>query len=194
MGHPSRLPGNMSRIIMACHWLPWQIHMTIGMASHGPWSMAYVMTSHGISMACHDVPWQPTGVIMACHGNNMDDPSRAMTLIHCHGTCHCTMDCLINVYRTPLEWKNTPRKKIQSKPNAVHEYVIADPIHASARKIREDEIGSQPAMCQVHTDPYVSLLAPEKPDYTACHTETPTTNTLLPVAPGWRIRLSSSLV
>ena len=31
------------------------------------------------------------------------------------------------------------------------------------------EIGSQPTMCQVHTGAYVSLLAPGKTDYTACH-------------------------
>ena len=33
----------------------------------------------------------------------------------------------------------------------------------------KSEIGSQPTMCQVHTGAYVSLLAPGKPDYTACH-------------------------
>ena len=30
------------------------------------------------------------------------------------------------------------------------------------------EIGSQPAMCQVHAGAHVSLLAPGKTDYTAC--------------------------
>ena len=34
-----------------------------------------------------------------------------------------------------LEWRNTPRKKAQTKPKVVHAYAIADAIHASARKI-----------------------------------------------------------
>ena len=33
----------------------------------------------------------------------------------------------------------------------------------------QSEIGSQSTMCQVHTGAYVSLLAPGKTDYTACH-------------------------
>ena len=39
----------------------------------------------------------------------------------------------------------------------------------------KSEIGSQPTMCQVHTDAYVSLLAPEKTDYTGCHPRKTTT-------------------
>ena len=36
-------------------------------------------------------------------------------------------------------------------------------------------IGSHPTMCQVHTGAYVSLLAPGKTDYTACHPRKTTT-------------------
>ena len=39
----------------------------------------------------------------------------------------------------------------------------------------ESEIGSQPTMCQVHAGAYVSLLAPGKTDYTACHPRKTTT-------------------
>ena len=34
-----------------------------------------------------------------------------------------------------LEWRNTPGKKTQTKPQVVHAYIIADAIHASSRKI-----------------------------------------------------------
>ena len=37
------------------------------------------------------------------------------------------------------------------------------------------KIKSQPTMCQVHTGAYVSLLAPGKTDYTACHPRKTTT-------------------
>ena len=40
----------------------------------------------------------------------------------------------------------------------------------------KSEIGSQPTMCQVHTAAYVSLLAPGKTDYTACHSRKTTYN------------------
>ena len=33
----------------------------------------------------------------------------------------------------------------------------------------KSEIGSQYTMCQAHTGAHVSLLAPGKTDYTACH-------------------------
>ena len=39
----------------------------------------------------------------------------------------------------------------------------------------KSEIGSQFTMCQVHTGAYVSLLAPGKTDYTACHPRKTTT-------------------
>ena len=35
--------------------------------------------------------------------------------------------------------------------------------------LNKSEIGNQPTMCQVRTGAYVSLLAPGKTDYTACH-------------------------
>ena len=35
--------------------------------------------------------------------------------------------------------------------------------------MKENEIGSQPTMCQVHPGAYISLLAPGKTYYTACH-------------------------
>ena len=46
-----------------------------------------------------------------------------------------------------LELRNTPGKNT-NKPKVVHAYIIADAIHASARKIYKSEIGSQPAMWQ----------------------------------------------
>ena len=39
----------------------------------------------------------------------------------------------------------------------------------------KSEIGSQPTMCQVYAGAYVSLLAPGKTDYTACHPRKTTT-------------------
>ena len=39
----------------------------------------------------------------------------------------------------------------------------------------KSEIGSLPTMCQVHAGAYVSLLAPGKTDYTACHPRKTTT-------------------
>ena len=39
----------------------------------------------------------------------------------------------------------------------------------------KSEIGSQPTMCQAHAGAYVSLLAPGKTDYTACHLRKTTT-------------------
>ena len=39
----------------------------------------------------------------------------------------------------------------------------------------KSEIGSQPTKCQVYTGAYVSLLAPGKTDYTACHPRKTTT-------------------
>ena len=46
----------------------------------------------------------------------------------------------------------------------------------------EREIGSQTTICQVHTGAYVSLLAPEKNNYTACHPRK-TTTCILHVVP-----------
>ena len=34
-----------------------------------------------------------------------------------------------------LEWRNTPRKKTQTKPKVVHAYIIFDATNASARKM-----------------------------------------------------------
>ena len=42
-------------------------------------------------------------------------------------------------------------------------------------KYKTSEIVSQSKMCQVHTGAYVSLLAPGKTYYTACHPEKNTT-------------------
>ena len=44
------------------------------------------------------------------------------------------------------------------------------------RETYKSEIGSQPMICQVHTNAYVSLLAHEKTDDTACHQSKTTTN------------------
>ena len=70
-----------------------------------------------------------------------------------------------------------PQGKNTNKPKVVHAYtyITADAIHASARKIQKNEFESQPTMCQVHTCAHVSILAPEKTDYTACHSEKTTT-------------------
>ena len=65
-----------------------------------------------------------------------------------------------------LELRNTPGKK--HKPKVVHAYITADAIRAFTRNICS-EFGSQPAMCQVHAGACVSILAPGKTDYTACH-------------------------
>ena len=46
----------------------------------------------------------------------------------------------------------------------------------------KSEIGSKRTMCQVHTGAYVSLLAPGKTDYTACHPRK-TTTCILHVVP-----------
>ena len=48
-------------------------------------------------------------------------------------------------------------------------------------------------MCQVHTGAYVALLAPEKTDFTACHTENTTTYILhvVPVTQYTHVRLKS---
>ena len=72
-----------------------------------------------------------------------------------------------------LELRNTPGKKTQTKGGTR--------IYHSSRnsclrqKHIQSEIGSQPTMCQVRTGAYVSLLAPEKTDYTACHPRKSTT-------------------
>ena len=39
----------------------------------------------------------------------------------------------------------------------------------------KSEFGSRPTMCEVHTGAYVSLLAPGKTVYTACHPRKATT-------------------
>ena len=48
----------------------------------------------------------------------------------------------------------------------------------------KSEMGSQPTICQVHAGAYVSLLAPGKTDYTACHPRESTTYILheVPIA------------
>ena len=72
-----------------------------------------------------------------------------------------------------LELRNTPGKE-HKQPKVVHAYITADAIHASTRKYK-NQIGSQSTMCQAHTGAYVSLLAPGKTDYTACHPRKTTT-------------------
>ena len=57
-----------------------------------------------------------------------------------------------------------------------HTYITADAINLCLhQKHIKSEIGSQPTMCQVHTGAYVSLLAPRKTGYTACHPRKTTT-------------------
>ena len=66
-----------------------------------------------------------------------------------------------------LELRNTPGKK--HKPKVVHAYISELTQFMPPRERYKSKIGSQPTMCQVHTGAYVSLLAPGKTDYTACH-------------------------
>ena len=54
----------------------------------------------------------------------------------------------------------------------------------------KSESGGKLTMCQVHTGAYVSLLAPEKADYTACHPGE-TTTYILHVATHTHVRLKS---
>ena len=74
------------------------------------------------------------------------DNSRNQVRGHRTGSCHSGVE-------------EHPREK--QKTNVVHAYVIADAMHASARKRKK--IVSQPMLCQVHTCTYVSPLAPENP-------------------------------
>ena len=47
----------------------------------------------------------------------------------------------------------------------------------------KSEIGIQPTMCQVHTGAHVSILAPGKTDYTACHQRKKGSTYILHVVP-----------
>ena len=90
-----------------------------------------------------------------------------------------------------LEWRNTPGKKTQSKPKVVHAYIIADAIHASARKYKS-EIESQPTICQVHTGAYVHTRGCKNRLH-RLHPEKTTTYTLraVPITTHAHIRLKS---
>ena len=62
-----------------------------------------------------------------------------------------------------LELRNTPRQKKQTEggTRTYHSCLC--------QKRTKIEIGSQPTMCQVHTDAYISLLVPGKIDYLVNH-------------------------
>ena len=67
-----------------------------------------------------------------------------------------------------LELRNTPGKKHkQTKGGYTHISQLTQ--FMPSPETYKSEIGSQPTMRQVHTGAYVSLLAPGKTDYTACH-------------------------
>ena len=59
----------------------------------------------------------------------------------------------------------------------------------------KSEIGSNHTICQVHTGAYVSLLAPGKTDYTACHPGKTTTYTMkIKCTPAVRSKILSKLI
>ena len=66
-----------------------------------------------------------------------------------------------------------PREK-HKQPKVVHACITADAFMPPPETYKS-EIGIQSTMCQVHTGAYVSLLAPGKNDYTACHPRKTTT-------------------
>ena len=80
-----------------------------------------------------------------------------------------------------LELRNTSGKKTQTKKRW-YTRISQLTQFISLREIYKSENGSQPTMCQVHIGAYVSLLAPGKTDYIACHPRK-TTTYILRVAP-----------
>ena len=73
-----------------------------------------------------------------------------------------------------LELRNTPGKKTQTNRRwYTHMSQLTQCMPPP--ETYKSEIGSQPMMYQVHTGAYVSLLAPGKTEYTACHPRKTTT-------------------
>ena len=77
-----------------------------------------------------------------------------------------------------LELRNTLGKKHEQTKGGTRIYHSWRNSCLHQKHMKEREIGSQPTMCQVHTGAYVSLLAPEKNNYTACHPRKTTTRIL----------------
>ena len=79
-----------------------------------------------------------------------------------------------------LELRNTPGKNTNNQRWYTHISQLTQ--FKPPPETYKSEIGSQSTMCHVHTGAYVSLLAPGKTDYTACHPRK-TTTYILHVAP-----------
>ena len=67
-----------------------------------------------------------------------------------------------------------PREK-HTQPKVVHAYISHLTQFMPPPETYKSEIGSQSTICQVHTGAYVSLLAPGKTEYAACHPRKTTT-------------------
>ena len=72
-----------------------------------------------------------------------------------------------------LELRNTPGKNTNNPRWYMHVSQLTQFMPPPGTY--KSEIGSQSTMCQVHTGAHVSLLAPGKTDYTACHPRKTTT-------------------
>ena len=73
-----------------------------------------------------------------------------------------------------LELRNTPGKNTNNQTRYTHISQLTQ--FMPPPETCKSEIGSQSTMCQVHTGAYVSLLAPVKTEYTACHPRKTTTS------------------
>ena len=72
-----------------------------------------------------------------------------------------------------LELRNTPGKNTNNPRWCTHISQLTQ--FMPPPETYKSEIGSQFTICQVYTGAYVSLLAPGKTDYTACHPRKTTT-------------------
>ena len=76
-----------------------------------------------------------------------------------------------------LELRNTPGKNTKNRRWYTHISQLTQ--FMPPPETYKSETGSQPTICQVHTGACVSLLAPGKSDYTACHPKKTTTYILI---------------
>ena len=123
---------------------------------------------------------------------------RACTNLYDEESCCCLTRIIKSVVigQAPvtLELGNTPWEEHKQTKSDTRVYHSCDAVHASARNIyKESKIGSQPTMCQVCTGAYVSLLAPRKTGYTACHLRKTTTHILdaVPITTRTQVRRKS---
>ena len=72
-----------------------------------------------------------------------------------------------------LELRNTPGKNTNNPRWHTHMSQLTQ--FMPPPETYKNEFGSQSSMCQIHTGACVSLLAPGKTDYTACHPRKTTT-------------------